>query len=416
MASPGFSFAGTDAIATTSAGVVVLVAVIALSSHSAQVFTPASVYLALGVLASVGMSAFGLRAFDPFADPAFLEHLCEFAVIIALFGAGLRIDRRLGGGRWRSTVLLVGVVMPLTILAVSAFGHLAMGLSVGAAVVLGAALAPTDPVLARDVKVGPPGEGDRSEIGFALSSEAGINDGIAFPVVYLGLLVAGGGFTWFEDWLLPDVLYAIVGGVAIGFGGGHLIAGGADRLRRADWLAKRLDGWLAIAAVLTIYGVAELAGTYGFLAAFAGGLGFRRFDWDHESHSRVHTGADLVEDVSELGVILVLFSTVTIAGLGAPGITGWALVPLLLIVIRPALTMVAFARSSVSISDRALIGWFGIRGVGSFYYAAAVLHAGILASDEASVLYWTVMACVGASILTHGATGYLARSRLSPDR
>lgn len=401
-ASPGFSFADPYAIGIAFGGLVILVAITALSSHSERMFTPAAVYLVLGAIASAGLHLLGVDLLDPVADSGLIEHLSELAVIIALFGAGLRLDRRFGKGRWRSTLLLIVIVMPFTIAAVALFAGLAMGLSLGAAIVLGAALAPTDPVLARDVKVDPPGEGDRSETNFALTSEAGLNDGLAFPFIFLGLFIAGGDFSLFSDWFVPDVLYAIGAGVAIGLAGGHLLAWATDRLRKSGWLAHQFDGWLALAAVLAIYGVTEIVGAYGFLAAFAGGLGFRRHEWNHEAHGRVHAGADVIEDVTELGMILIIGSTLTLAGLANPGLAGWLLVPVLLLLIRPALTYLAFARSPVSKRERLLIGWFGIRGVGSFYYAAVAINAGVLAVGEATQIYWTIVACVGVSILVHG--------------
>ncbi len=404
-ASPGFSFADAYAIGIAFGGLVILVAIAALSSHSDRIYSPAAVYLVLGALASAGLHLLGIDLLSPIGDSTLIEHLTEFAVIIALFGAGLRLDRKFGLGRWRSTSLLILLVMPLTIAAVAAFANLAMGLSLGAAIILGAALAPTDPVLARDLKVGPPGKGDSNETRFALTSEAGLNDGLAFPFIFLGVLVAGGEFNLFTDWFVPDVLYAVTVGIAFGFAGGHLIAWGSDRLRRAGWLRPRFDGWLALAAVLAIYGITEIAGAYGFLAAFAGGLGFRRHEWSHEAHGRVHAGADLMEDVTELGMVLILGSTVTIAGLGNPGLAGWLLVPFLLLLVRPTLTLLAFSRSPVSMRERLLIGWFGIRGVGSFYYAAVAINAGVLPIDEASRIYWTIVLCVGISILVHGFTG-----------
>lgn len=411
-ASPGFSFADPYAIGLAFVGVVVLVAIIALSSHRERLFTPAAVYLVLGALASAGLHLLGVELLDPISDSRLIEHLSEFAVIVALFGAGLRLDRHFGKGRWHSTFLLIVFVMPLTIASLALFANLVMGLSIGAAIILGAALAPTDPVLARDVKVGPPGKGDRRETNFALTSEAGLNDGLAFPFIFLGIYLAGDGFNWFSDWFVPDFLYAISAGVAIGFVGGHLIAWASDKLRRRGWLAAKFDSWLALAAVLAIYGVTEIVGAYGFLAAFTGGLGFRRHEWNHEAHGRVHAGADLVEDVTELGMILILGSTVTLAGLGSPGLTGWLLVPLLLVVIRPLSTLISFAGSNVKPKERALIGWFGIRGIGSFYYAAVAINAGVLAVGEATQIYWTIVVCVGISILIHGFTGRPAMASL----
>jgi NhaP-type Na+/H+ or K+/H+ antiporter len=164
--------------------------------------------------------------------------------------------------------------------------------------------------------------------------------------------------------------------------------------------------------VLAIYGLAEAAGAYGFLAAFAGGLAFRRQERRAEHHGRVHTGAEMVEKFSELAVVLLLGSTVTLAGLGEPGLAGWLLVPALLLLIRPAAVMLAFVRSPLNLRERAFIGWFGIRGIGSFYYAAVVINAGVLSDGEAATIYWTAIIVAGASIVLHGITSTPAGQRL----
>lgn len=413
-AAEGFSFAGHYAIGLFFGGLVMFTAVWILSSHRRRSFSPAAVYLLLGALASAGLSLLGIDLIDPIEQSDLIERLAEFAVIVALFGAGLSIDRPLGWHRWRSTLLLIVIVMPVTVGAVTLFASTLMGLSLGAAIILGASLAPTDPVLARDVQVGPPGEGDRTETHFALTSEAGFNDGLAFPFVFLGVFVAGeGGTGWLAEWFAADLVYGIVGGLAIGAAGGWAIGRGTDWARKHQWLKPTYDGWLAMAAVLTIYGFTEIVGAYGFLAAFAGGLSFRRYEWDHEAHDRVHGGADFLENITELGMVLLLGSTVTIAGLAAPGLTGWLLVPVLFLIIRPAAVMASFTGSGVAVKERLLIGWFGIRGIGSFYYAAVAINAGILTTHEIGLIYWTIIACVGVSILVHGFTAGPAMSTVS---
>ena len=389
-------------------------AVAALSQQHERAFTAAVVYLALGAIASLGLQLLGVEPLDPLEDARLIERLSEFAIVVALFSAGLRLDRPLSWGRWRSTTLLIVIVMPLTIAAVALLASTMMGLSLGAAVILGAVLAPTDPVLASDVQVGPPGETEEPETHFALTSEAGLNDGLAFPFVFLGVFIAvEGGTGWVAEWAIADVGYAITAGVAIGAIAGWWLAAAAAHLRQRGWLLSEFDAWLAVAAVLAVYGLAELAGAYGFLAAFAGGLAFRRQERRAEHHDRVHSGAVIVEKLTELALVLLLGSTVTIAGLQEPGVAGWLLAPLLLVVIRPAAVMLAFARSRLSLAERAFVGWFGIRGIGSFYYAAVAINAGALATSEASIVYWTVIVCAGISIVAHGITSTPLTRRLA---
>jgi sodium/hydrogen antiporter len=405
-ADPGFSSGDAYALAQLFVGLVVFVAVIALSQQHKRAFSPAMVYLVLGAAAAGLVRPLGVDWLDPIEDARLIERLAEFAVIVALFGAGLKLDRPLRWHEWASTARLILIVMPLTIGAVAAFGTAAMGLSLGAAVILGAVLAPTDPVLASDVQVGPPGEEEKErEPQFALTSEAGFNDGLAFPFVFLGVFIAAeGGTEWLPEWLAADVAYAITVGIGLGAAAGYLTAAGARWLRARGMLLAQFDGWLSLAAVLAVYGATELVGAYGFLAAFAGGLAFRRHELEHESHGRVHAGAETVEKIAELTLVLLLGSLVTWGGLAAPGVAGWLLVPLLLVVIRPIATLAAFGRSPVPLRERAFIGWFGIRGIGSLYYAAATIHGGLLAETEAVKVFWSVVVLAGVSILAHGLT------------
>jgi len=400
----GFEFGELYPLVLLGGGLALLTAVIALSREHDRPFSPAIVYLVMGAGASMVLQALGVPLLEPLDDAGVIERAAEFAVIIALFSAGIRLDRPLSLRGWSSTLRLIGLVMPLTIAAIAAFAHGVMGLSLGAAILLGAVLAPTDPVLAGDVQVGPPGQGSERETHFALTSEAGLNDGLAFPFVFLGLFVAGPDSGWFTEWLLADVVYAIAAGVAIGIAGGWLLNLLTSALRRRQWVLSEYDGWLAVAAVLVIYGVAEVAGAYGFLAVFAGGLAFRRREREHEYHGRIHRGAETVERLSELALILMLGSTVTLAGLGKPGLAGWLLVAVLLLAIRPLAVLTSFVGADPALRERSFVAWFGIRGIGSFYYAAIAIGAGVLTVAEAETLYWTVIVCTGISIIVHGIT------------
>ena len=414
-ADPGFSLGDTFALGQLFVGLVLFVAVVALSQQHERAFSPAMVYLVLGAAAAAVIRLLGVDWLDPIEDAELVERLAEFAVIVALFAAGLKLDRPLERASWLSTRRLILLVMPLTIGAIAAFGATAMGLSLGAAVILGAALAPTDPVLASEVQVGPPGDEDEPEPQFALTSEAGFNDGLAFPFVFLGVFIAGeGGTDWLPEWLAADVLYAIVVGIGLGVAGGYLTAAGLRQLRLRDLLLSRLDGWLSLAAVLAVYGATELVGAYGFLAAFAGGLAFRRYERDYEYHGRVHDGAETVEKISELALVLLLGSMVTISGLSTPGVAGWLLVPLLLLAIRPLVTLAAFVRTPLPLPERAFVGWFGIRGIGSFYYVAAAIGHGVLSESEALTVFWTVVVVTGVSILAHGLTATPLSRRIRP--
>ena len=387
-------------------GIAVFVAVGALSHQRERAFSAALIYLGLGAVAAVLLTLAGVDWLDPVGDAELIEHLAEAALIMALFSAGLKLDRPLGLRAWSSVFRLLLLAMPVTIGLVALLGAWLLALPVAAALLLGAALAPTDPVLAGDIGVGPPGDEDEHEPNFALTAEAGLNDGLAAPFVLAGLFVAErGGTGWAGEWLAADVLYAIAAGFGIGAAVGLAAAWSVKRLRSSDMLLGDYDGFHSIATALVIYGLTETLGGYGFLAVFAGGIAFRRYESDHELNIGAHEGAERVEKLLELTVILLLGSMLTTAGLGAPGWEGWLLAVLLLVVVRPLAVLVSLVGSRMDQpGEKAFVAWFGVRGVGTLYYVATIVTSGALAAHDRDMLVWTCIAAVLLSIVVHGVT------------
>ena len=172
-----------------------------------------------------------------------------------------------------------------------------------------------------------------------------------------------------------------------------LAAWSVKRLHSHDMLVATFDGFHAIATALVIYGIAELAGGYGFLAVFAGGLAFRRYERDHELNASVHEGAERLEKLLELAVILLLGSMLTATGLGAIGWEGWLVAALLLVVVRPLAVLLSLVGSKMDQPDeKAFVAWFGVRGVGTLYYLAAIVTAGALGAAEQELVVWTCIA------------------------
>lgn len=404
-AAPGWNFGDAYVIGLLFIGIAVFAAIGALSHEDDRAFSASLIYLGLGAAAALGVELLNVGWVDPVADSKVYERAAELAVIVALFGTGLKLDRDLRLTEWSAVVRLLVVAMPLTIAGIAVFGTEVLGLSLGAAIILGAALAPTDPVLAGDLGVGPPGEEDESEPNFSVTGEAGLNDGLAFPFVLLGVILAGQeGAGWLGDWLVQDVLYAIGMAVVIGVALGHGLAAIVVPLRDRRLLKPEFDGWMALAAVLLIYGSTEILSAYGFLAAFVGGVAFRRYEHGHEYNENVHAGAETIEKFGELALVLLLGSTLTVAGLQEPGWSGWLLVPVLLLVIRPVAVLLGLAGSDLPRSERFFVGWFGVRGIGSLYYVAVAIGLGVLSDQEAVTLFWTVAVCVVVSIIVHGIT------------
>lgn len=414
-AAPGFDFGDPFVIGLLFCGVAVFTAIGALSHQRDRAFSASVIYLGLGAVAALSIEVLGIEWLDPLSDSKVYERASGLAVVIALFATGLKLERELTVRGWRTVIRLLAVAMPLTIAGVALFGTTVMGLSAGAAIVLGAILAPTDPVLAGDIGVGPPGDEDEREPSFSITGEAGLNDGLAFPFLFLGVLIAGEDSGWLAEWALVDLLYRVVVGVVFGAVLGYGLAAGAVWLRDRDLLLKSLDGWLAVAGALTIYGATEAVSGYGFLAAFAGGIAFRRYEHGHEYNSRVHNGAEMVEKFGELALVLLLVSSVTLTGLGEPGVSGYLLVAVLLVVIRPASVAVALTRAPIGAGERAFVAWFGVRGIGSLYYAAVAVGSGALADDEARTVFWTTAVCVIVSIVVHGITASPLSRRWLPE-
>jgi NhaP-type Na+/H+ or K+/H+ antiporter len=390
----GLQLGDPSGIGLTFLGLAVFAAIGALSHEHERAF---SASLALGVL-DIGWV-------DPLEDASLIEHAAELAVIIALFSTGLKLERALRWREWSTVTRLLVIGMPVFIALAALFGNLVMGLSAGAAIVLAGALAPTDPVLAGDIGVGPPGDEEQEhEPHFGISAEAGFNDGLAFPFVLLGLVIAAKSSV--VEWALADLVYGIAIGIVVGAAMGYGIAGLMVRLRDRDLLIHALDGWVAVAATLAIYGVTETLGAYGFLAVFAGGLAFRRYERDHEMNASVHEGAEIVEKFGELAVILLLGSLLTFEGLGTPGLAGWGLVLLVIFVLRPLTVNLALLGSRLQRpGERAFLAWFGVRGVGTLFYVAVATAAGSpLPRDERELVAWTAIACVVVSIAVHGVT------------
>lgn len=357
----------------------------------------------LGLLAGLHWSS--LPTLDPLRHTVVLERFAEFAVLVSLTSAGLKIDRPPGLKRWRSTWRLLAITMPLCIAAVAWGGVAWLGLPLAAAVLLGAALAPTDPVLAADVQVSAPGQGDGNEARFALTSEAGLNDGLAFPFVHLALVLAAVGLTQpaaLGEWFLLAVVWKIAGGVAAGALVGRVIA----------WLVFRAgprravtDGFAAIALTFVAYGVTEMVQAYGFLGCFVAALVFRHFERDHEVHQDLHDFCGQLETLCMAAALMLLGAAigqgVLLANLSWPAV---ALAAGLLLVIRPLAGWLALAGLPMSPRLRRATAFLGIRGVGSFYYAAYAVSHGDFGDAHERVVFAVIGVVVLASVVLHGLT------------
>lgn len=372
--------------------------------------------------------------FDPVERGFVSEHLSEFAVIVALTGLGLSIDRRIGWRSWMTTWRMLAFTMPLSIAAAAWLGWWAAGLAPAAALLFGASLAPTDPVLAVDVQTGPPTTGDpdadeTDEVRFGLTSESSLNDGLAFPFVNLAILLAAAGFApneWLTQWLLIDVLYKIGGGVLFGWLVGKALGwftiklvgrtGVAGMLAEGEGIAPAV---VALAYTLISFGITEVLGAYGFIAVFITAYVVRDTERQNHVHDHLHEGAEQLELLA-MSVVLLLLGAAFADGLYAA--VTWPMVAValaLVLIARPLAGWIGLAgNTNTTRPERAVVAFFGIRGLGSIYYLAYGVNRMDLA--DADVLWALTALTIFASLIIHGLTArpamiWLAKQRAEAD-
>ncbi|MEO8626575.1 MAG: sodium:proton antiporter [Betaproteobacteria bacterium] len=404
-------------------GVLLLLMVVLQSTVRKLPVSPAILYLLIGI--SLGPEIVGLIDLDPLRDTSLLKTGSELCVLISLFSVGLKIRLPLRHPGWRVAVLLATAGMLITILLLTALG-VALGLSLGAAVLLGAILAPTDPVLASDVQLRQAGDQDR--VRFGLTAEAGLNDGTAFPFVVLGIglleLDALGGLA---HWFAVDLVWATAAGLASGWVLGNLAGRVILFMRREHRSAEGLDEFIALGLIALAYGIAQSLHAYGFLAVFAAGLALRAVEAREspdanpttvpvtDDPKRVATDRrtapshlmrslltfnEQLEHIAEVAVVLVIGALLRPAQFTA---TSVCVAAVLLLVIRPLSAYCALIRQEVPRSQVRLLAWFGIRGVGSLYYLLYALE-NEMPRALAERLIALVLPAVAISILVHGVS------------
>ena len=375
---------------------------------------PASAPLMIIFGAVAGLLIAPLPEFaDPRSNPLPWEVVSELTVIIALFGAGMRIDRLGPLSKWGPTARLLGIAMPLTIIAVAVLGVWAGGLTIAGAILLGAVLAPTDPVLAGDVQVGPPHEGAEHPVRFTLTTEAALNDGLAFPFLSLGLQVPAQGLNpglWGPEWIGIDVVYRIAMGALMGWGGGKVLGILLFSIPRDAVVANTSSGVISLAGILLCYGSTEIVQGYGFIAVAVMGLTLRRHEADHEFHRRLHDFSESLEHTLTAVLLVAL-------GVALPLILWdlqWshvAIALVLIFVIRPLAGWIGLIGADFSRNDRLVTAIYGVRGIGSIYYLCyAGRHMEFVNEDQ---LWSLVGLAILMSTILHGFSVGWAMDRVT---
>ena len=375
----------------------------------------------------------GLPVIDPTVDPPdggwqakVVTHGAELIVIVSLAGTGLAIDLKEGWHRWQPTWRLLAIAMPLTILTLGFLGTSVLGLSLASAVLLAASLAPTDPVLARSVQVGPPRqaeeEGEEEEpTRVGLTAEAGLNDGLAFPFVWLAITLAGvtadgtgswGDGDWLLGWLGFDVVYRIAIGVGIGWLTGWLFV----RIIHSPWgdaaHGAENPALIVLAATFVSYGIAESLDGYGFLSVFVAARAGRALTRDTEAEDYNRHAHHMADQIEAILLALVLLWLGTFIGTGLWLEWTWAhlaFAALFLLVVRPMAGYVALLGLDCPRQDCLRLAFFGVRGMGSvFYVGYGQTHAAFADIDDV----WQVTALV--ILLSTIVHGFAARHYMLP--
>lgn len=427
-------------------GVLLLAMALASAYLRRLPISTAIVYLGVGII--VGPTGLGWLEIDLHAATPWLERVTEVAVVVSLFINGLKLRAPVRAPVWRAAFLLAGPVMLVSIVGVALIAHLAFGLPAAAAVLLAAILAPTDPVLASAVAVD--SARDRDRMRYGLSGEAGLNDGAAFPFVVLALtwMKRNELGAWTAGWFAHRLLWAIPAALVVGYVAGLGVGRLAIALRHRERDDSAPNDLLALALIALSYAVADVIGAWGFLSVFAAGVGLRRAEMnvvtntphpdaqpcEPENHAEpeptTHPPAEdlvpagkankdldqpaiaaglLVAEVLSFGdTVERIMEVLLIVVIGACLTNHWdaRAVPLalaLFVVIRPVAVWAALVRSPTERPHRWLMGWFGVRGIGSLYYLTYALNQTGHAPDVIATVD-LVVSVVALSIMLHGGT------------
>lgn len=417
-----------------------LLLTMALSSALIQRLPVSTAAIYLGVGCALGPWGFGVLRIDLSDSAPWIERLTEIAVILSLFIGGLRLRLPLRHLAWRAAFRLASVVMVASIAGVAVCAWLLLDIDPAMALLLGAILAPTDPVLAGSVTVGHSQDNDR--LRYALSGEAGLNDGAAFPFVVLGLLLLGPvSISQIANWAGARLLWAVPAGLLLGYVLGRLVGSAAIALRTRNRDTAAPTDFLALALIALSYTGANAIGAWGFLAVFAAGIGLRHAEVltvkedPHPTAERTaaeaHPPAEtlvspntvteremaqpavaagvLVAEAFSFGDTLERMLEVLLVGIvGVSLATHWdpralLLAAGLIVIVRPAATLLLLVHSPTTRLQRTLLGWFGIRGIGSVYYLAFALTHGVQSTAGRELADMTI-SIVAVSIVVHGLT------------
>ncbi|MBY8961597.1 cation:proton antiporter [Flavobacterium sp. D11R37] len=393
-----------------AAGVIALLAAIVPVIMQKKIISAPIVYMLVGIAVYFILLHY---FFQPMQYMEIIKRITEFVVIVALTNAGLKIKEPFKWQTWKSSFRLLAITMPITIVAAAYLGWWIAGLAPATALLFGALIAPTDPVLAGELQTSQPSEADTSKIRLGLTSEAGLNDGLAFPFTYFAIMAAQYGTqyeNWIGDWLLHHVLFKIGIALIIGLISGWGLFKIVFNIAHHDMLSKISRGILSLSLTLLPYALTEIAGGYGFIAVFVAACMFSRYEKFDEHMDSLH---DFNEELESMVVALIFLATgIFIAShyyiLLNPSILIVALV--MILIVRPVAGYASLAGMRLNRFQKFVLSFYGIRGIGSVYYLAYALTSATF--EDSEKLFDITIATIFFSVLIHGLTAHMVQKRI----
>lgn len=359
----------------------------------------------------LGMILYLLKAPLPWPNPIWSfeagKMITEAIVIISLMTAGLKIGTNYTWQDWKKPLSLIVITMPLFMLSIFLISYHILGFGGPVSLLLAAVLAPTDPVLANDIQLEDHQDEKKRNVGlrYTLTAEAGINDGIAFPFVFLAIIWSHSAdfasidftnFIWY--YLFYKMIVGVLIGAAIGFGYSYFIHIHNDRNT-----SKILGGFIAVSLTFLSYGLAEIAHTYGFLSVFATGIMIQYFQKNKAEERMENKMLDFVEETEKLLIVMwtIFFGGSLLSGiLSYTNIWGIIFSFSVVLILRPIFGYLAMLTTDFSKEKKWFIGFLGVRGIGSFFYLSfALMHGKFENYDQ---LFGIVSYIVLFSIIIHG--------------
>ena len=396
-------------------GFIILVATLFPRFLSNYIITAPIAYLALAILVFISFENSPLPHLAE--NPYYGKRLTEFGVIVSLTAAGLKIRRPFRWATWRISFRLLIFTMPLTIVLIFLFGWGMLGFAPATAMLLGAVIAPTDPVLASDTQTTPPLQDDTSSARLALTTEAGLNDGLAFPFTNMAIAMVLIGIQpgeWFLNWFYIDFLYKIIVGALIGLATGWFLAKIIFLSPKPKTHESALTvGLLALSLTLVPYGLAELFHSYGFISVFVAACMFRQ---QESTHSYLEILHDFSEEMEKI-MVAILF---TIAGIyvshGFLDDFQWYMIPAALVIvflIRPITGYISLIATDLPREKKWIISFFGIRGIGSIYYLLYAFYHAEFEQAKQTLALVTVVIII--SVFVHGLSARPVMKKWVPE-